>query len=143
MAWSSIFTTARWQRRKLATPPQSAFDAYCVLQKLPQRHPPNPVRIVRRKNLELAITTLAALRVDLPGAVLVITGPPGAHNPANSGYMRELQQLRTVFPIAGKQNDAAGQWVDQAAAVMGAERGARNVEDEGCVFGHENLSSIQ
>jgi len=53
-----------------------------------------PVRITRRKNLELALTTLAALRVDMPAAALVITGPPGAHNPANAGYMRELQQLR-------------------------------------------------
>jgi glycosyltransferase involved in cell wall biosynthesis len=58
-----------------------------------------PVRIVRRKNLELAITTLAALRAHLPDAVLVITGPPGAHNPANSGYLRELQQLRATLRL--------------------------------------------
>ena len=60
-----------------------------------------PVRITRRKNLELALTTLAALRVDMPAAALVITGPPGAHNPANAGYMRELQELRARLGLEG------------------------------------------
>src|SRR5690606_38410609 len=29
------------------------------------------------------------------------TGPPGAHNPANAGYMRELQQLRARLGLEG------------------------------------------
>ena len=48
----------------------------------------------------------------------------------------ELQQLRTVFPVAGKQDDAAGQRVGQAAAVGGGQLCTCHVEDEGCVFGH-------
>lgn len=60
-----------------------------------------PVRITRRKNLELALTTLAALRMDLPDAAVVITGPPGAHNPANAGYLRQLQELRASLGLEG------------------------------------------
>ncbi len=58
-----------------------------------------PVRVTRRKNLELALSTLAALRADLPDAALVVTGPPGAHNPANAGYLRELQELRAQLGL--------------------------------------------
>jgi len=54
-----------------------------------------PVRITRRKNLELAIATVAALKKELPEASLIITGPPGAHNPANLAYLAELHELRT------------------------------------------------
>ena len=61
----------------------------------------SPVRLTRRKNLELALRTLAALRSRLPGAMLVITGPPGAHNPANREYLRELQALRGQLGLEG------------------------------------------
>ena len=61
----------------------------------------SPVRLTRRKNLELALRTLAALRSRLPGAMLVITGPPGAHNPANLEYLRELQALRGQLGLEG------------------------------------------
>jgi mannosylglucosylglycerate synthase len=53
-----------------------------------------PVRITRRKNLEMAIGMLSVLRHDLPNAALVITGPPGAHNATNLEYMNELVELR-------------------------------------------------
>lgn len=53
-----------------------------------------PVRITRRKNIELAIQTIAALRPTLPQAGLLVTGPPGPHNPANQHYFAELRQLR-------------------------------------------------
>ncbi len=53
-----------------------------------------PARITRRKNIELAITIVGALRHSNPGARLVITGPPGPHNPANADYLRELLRLR-------------------------------------------------
>jgi hypothetical protein len=33
----------------------------------------------------------------------------------------ELQQLGAVHPVAGKQDDAAHQWVGQAAAVGGSQ----------------------
>lgn len=53
-----------------------------------------PVRITRRKNIELAIRVVAELQQYFKQATLVITGPPGAHNPANSQYLEELRQLR-------------------------------------------------
>ena len=53
-----------------------------------------PVRITERKNIELAIRTLAVLRSQFPAARLVVTGPLGAHNPANLDYFRQLTALR-------------------------------------------------
>lgn len=49
-----------------------------------------PVRMTRRKRIEVAIDALAALRARHPRAMLVVTGGPGAHNRANLGYAREL-----------------------------------------------------
>lgn len=60
-----------------------------------------PVRVTRRKNIELAISTLAALRQVMPQAVLVVTGPPGAHNPSNQKYLRELKKLRSKLGLQG------------------------------------------
>jgi glycosyltransferase involved in cell wall biosynthesis len=53
-----------------------------------------PARITRRKNIELAILILAQMR-SLSGADirLIITGPPGPHNPANIAYLEMLLQL--------------------------------------------------
>lgn len=53
-----------------------------------------PARITRRKNIELAIAVIGALRRYRPGARLVITGPPGPHNPTNTAYLSELLSLR-------------------------------------------------
>jgi len=55
-----------------------------------------PARITRRKNIELAIAIVGALRTLAPGVRLVVTGPPGPHNPANAAYLAELQALRTA-----------------------------------------------
>lgn len=60
-----------------------------------------PVRLTRRKNLELAINTLAKLRLKLPQAVLIITGPPGAHNPTNQDYLENLERLRSELDLVG------------------------------------------
>jgi glycosyltransferase involved in cell wall biosynthesis len=49
-----------------------------------------PVRMTRRKRIEIAIDALAALRRAHPRAALVVTGGPGAHNPLNVAYEREL-----------------------------------------------------
>lgn len=49
-----------------------------------------PVRMTRRKRIDVAIDALARLRRTLPAATLVVTGGPGAHNPANLAYAREL-----------------------------------------------------
>jgi glycosyltransferase involved in cell wall biosynthesis len=49
-----------------------------------------PVRMTRRKRIDVAIDALGRLRSTLPGATLVVTGGPGGHNPANTIYAREL-----------------------------------------------------
>ncbi|MHB8631401.1 MAG: glycosyltransferase, partial [Candidatus Limnocylindria bacterium] len=49
-----------------------------------------PVRMTRRKRIEIAIDALGRLRRTYPNAALVVTGGPGAHNPANAIYAREL-----------------------------------------------------
>ena len=53
-----------------------------------------PVRLTRRKNIEFALQVLAALRRRMPNAALLVTGPVGAHNPANVQYQAELTALR-------------------------------------------------
>lgn len=58
-----------------------------------------PVRITRRKNLELAIAAVAHLRRSMPETRLVITGPPGAHNPSNLQYLKSLQNLRSTLGL--------------------------------------------
>lgn len=50
-----------------------------------------PVRVTRRKNLELAIDVTSELvRLNLRPRLL-ITGPPGPHTPANREYLQSLQ----------------------------------------------------
>jgi glycosyltransferase involved in cell wall biosynthesis len=58
-----------------------------------------PVRVTKRKNLELAIETTAHLREHMPAASLVITGPLGAHNPANLDYLKKLVSLRKMLGV--------------------------------------------
>ena len=53
-----------------------------------------PVRITPRKNIELALRVLAALRLNFPQAALIVTGPLGPHNPANASYYEKLLSLR-------------------------------------------------
>ena len=53
-----------------------------------------PVRITSRKNIEFAQQILAVLRIDLPSAQIIITGPLGPHNPANLQYFEKLSALR-------------------------------------------------
>jgi glycosyltransferase involved in cell wall biosynthesis len=60
-----------------------------------------PVRITPRKNIELALRTLAALRRHMPDAILIVTGPLGAHNPANAAYFDKLKDLRAELNLAG------------------------------------------
>ncbi|MGD0003916.1 MAG: glycosyltransferase [Anaerolineaceae bacterium] len=58
-----------------------------------------PVRITPRKNIELAIRSLAALRGTFPSARLVVTGPLGPHNPANTTYFQQLTSLRASLKL--------------------------------------------
>lgn len=71
-----------------------------------------PVRLTPRKNIELALHTLAALRQHFPHAMLLVTGPEGPHNPANATYRQRLLQLR---------NDLGLQYAAHFAAEQSAE----------------------
>ena len=58
-----------------------------------------PARITRRKNIEFALQVMAELRKIKPHALLVVTGPPGPHNPANAAYLDSLQELRESLQL--------------------------------------------
>ncbi len=53
-----------------------------------------PARITRRKNIELGLRITAALQGHFPEAALLVTGPPGPHNPSNRAYLEALLALR-------------------------------------------------
>jgi glycosyltransferase involved in cell wall biosynthesis len=53
-----------------------------------------PARVTRRKNIEQAIAIVGAMRGLGHDARLLVTGPPGPHNPANAAYLAELLALR-------------------------------------------------
>ena len=52
-----------------------------------------PVRITKRKNLEWAIEAAAGVRASGRKVQLLITGPPGPHNPRSLEYVADLKQL--------------------------------------------------
>lgn len=52
-----------------------------------------PVRVTRRKRIELAIEAAAELRLRHPGLRLVVSGPLGAHDAGNLAYADELRTL--------------------------------------------------
>jgi glycosyltransferase involved in cell wall biosynthesis len=60
-----------------------------------------PVRVTPRKNIELALHTLAELHRHFPQAALVVTGPLGPHNVRNREYFDTLLQLRTQLGLEG------------------------------------------
>ncbi len=54
-----------------------------------------PARITRRKNVELALRVVAAMRAGgRPAAGIVVTGPLDPHDAASGAYLRELRDLR-------------------------------------------------
>ncbi len=60
-----------------------------------------PARITRRKNIEFAIHVIAHLKKYYPQPTLVITGPPGPHNPKNQEYLDSLIEMRASMQLAG------------------------------------------
>jgi mannosylglucosylglycerate synthase len=51
-----------------------------------------PVRITKRKNLEWAIDAAAGVRASGRSVQLLITGPPGPHNPRSLEYVADLKR---------------------------------------------------
>lgn len=60
-----------------------------------------PVRVTPRKNIELALRTLAELHREYPRAALVVTGPLGPHNANNVKYFNMLRSLRKELNLEG------------------------------------------
>jgi glycosyltransferase involved in cell wall biosynthesis len=60
-----------------------------------------PVRVTPRKNIELALKTLAQLRSMFSRPMLVVTGPLGPHNENNSHYFKALTALRAELQLEG------------------------------------------
>lgn len=59
-----------------------------------------PARVTRRKNLELGLHWLAAVREKTGwDARLIITGPPGPHNSANAAYLDSLLAMRATLEL--------------------------------------------
>ena len=58
-----------------------------------------PVRVTRRKNIELAVRVTGALAAMGLSPRLLVMGPPGPHNANNAAYLDELKELcRTAAP---------------------------------------------
>ncbi|HLW60579.1 MAG TPA: glycosyltransferase family 4 protein [bacterium] len=53
-----------------------------------------PVRITRRKRIEYALHVVAEMVRREMAVRLLVSGPLGAHNPRNRGYLEELRTLR-------------------------------------------------
>ncbi|HEY4026336.1 MAG TPA: glycosyltransferase family 4 protein [Candidatus Dormibacteraeota bacterium] len=60
-----------------------------------------PVRITRRKRLELALDTAVCLRGTHPGLRLVVSGPLGPHSADNVAYAEELRMQRARLDLDG------------------------------------------
>lgn len=60
-----------------------------------------PVRITRRKRLELALDAAARLRAQHPGLRMVVSGPLGPHSADNLEYAAELRQQRARLGLDG------------------------------------------
>ncbi len=58
-----------------------------------------PSRITRRKNIEMGVATLAAIKAEGTDARLIVTGPPGPHNPRNDEYVQELIKLSNKLEV--------------------------------------------
>jgi glycosyltransferase involved in cell wall biosynthesis len=59
-----------------------------------------PARVTRRKNIEFAIRVTAALKRTKPDVTLIITGPPGPHNPKNIAYLNTLKSLQEELEVS-------------------------------------------
>jgi len=71
-----------------------------------------PARLTPRKNIELALHVLAELHREFPEAMLLVTGPEGPHNPANTAYHHKLLDLRRRLKLENSAHFLAGMTPD-------------------------------
>ena len=83
-----------------------------------------PVRITKRKNLEWAIDAAAGVRASGRTVQLLITGPPGPHNPRSLEYVAELKRQterlgleESVRFLFEESSGPAGDYVVDAATL--------------------------
>jgi glycosyltransferase involved in cell wall biosynthesis len=60
-----------------------------------------PVRLTRRKRLELALEAAAILRASYPSLKLLVSGPLGPHSADNRAYWAELRDQRRRLGLDG------------------------------------------
>lgn len=72
-----------------------------------------PARITRRKNIELAVRVAAALKKRGQPVRMIVTGPPGPHNPKNDVYVRELLALREELGVEQEVVFLMERWQDE------------------------------
>jgi glycosyltransferase involved in cell wall biosynthesis len=60
-----------------------------------------PVRITRRKRVELALAAAACLRAAHPGLRVVVSGPLGPHSGDNVAYAEDLMRQRAALRLDG------------------------------------------
>ena len=78
-----------------------------------------PARITRRKNIELALGILAAVRQQSGADFrLIITGPPGPHNPTNKSYLDKLLDLRADLRLETAAHFLYLEGVDAATPLL-------------------------
>ena len=63
-----------------------------------------PARITRRKNIEFALQVTASLTGKTSQPTLLVTGPPGPHNPKNIAYLQSLKTLRNELGLNEQVN---------------------------------------
>lgn len=73
-----------------------------------------PARITRRKNIELGLKVIAALKKIGTKACLIVTGPPGPHNVRSDEYVRELFNLREELKVESDIIFLMERWQDES-----------------------------
>ncbi|GIK65739.1 MAG: hypothetical protein BroJett018_35330 [Chloroflexota bacterium] len=59
-----------------------------------------PARLTRRKNIQLGLRILSEIRAQSSKDYrLIVTGPPGPHNPTNKIYLEDLLALRRLLGV--------------------------------------------
>ncbi len=78
-----------------------------------------PARLTRRKNIELALHVLAAVREQSDADFrLIVTGPPGPHNPTNKSYLDKLLELRLQLHLEDAAHFLYREGVDDAPLLV-------------------------